>query len=103
MALLSHYLIFLKRCWIGQAIFRPGKCRGLGVFERSAFQIVVTCFLLGTFAPASLAETPLSACQGKHEGKVTDKSITRRYDQGVTLPSCFPWQAERGDSAREAG
>src|SRR5216117_2587640 len=84
MALLSHYFTFLKRCWIGQAIFRPGKCRGLVVFERSAFQIVMTCFLLGTFAPASVAgETPLSACQGKHEGKVTDKSITRRYDQGV--------------------
>ena len=76
------------------------------MFERSAFQIVVTCFLLGTFAPASLAETPLSACQGKHEGKVTDKSITRRYDQGVGFnPSQYiiqsytssPWLATSTD------
>ena len=76
------------------------------MFERSAFQIVVTCFLLGTFAPASLAETPLSACQGKHEGKVTDKSITRRYDQGVGFnPSQYiiqsytssPWPATSAD------
>ncbi len=107
MALLSHYLTFLKRCWIGQVIFRPGKCQGQGVFERSAFQIVVTCFLLGTFAPASVAgETPLSACRGKHEGKVTDKSITRRYDQGVGFnPSQYiiqpytssPWPATSTD------
>jgi len=103
MALLSYYLTLLKRCWIGQAIFRPGKCQGLGVFERSTFQIVMTCFLLGTFAPPSVAgETPLSACQGKHEGRVTDKSITRKYDQGVGFnPSQYvvqsytssPWPA----------
>src|SRR2546427_2809201 len=107
MALLSHYLIFLKRCWIWQAIFRPGKCQGMGVFERSTFQIVVTCLLLGTFARASVAsETPLSACQGKHEGKVTDKSITRKYDQGVGFnPSQYiiqsytssPWPAASAD------
>ena len=103
MALLSYYLTLLKRCWIGQAIFRPGKCQGLGVFERSTFQIVMTCFVLGTFAPPSVAgETPLSACQGKHEGRVTDKSITRKYDQGVGFnPSQYvvqsytssPWPA----------
>src|SRR5437667_160066 len=107
MALMSHYFTFLKRCWIWQAIFRPGKCQGMGVFERSTFQIVATCFLLGTFAPASVAgETPLPACQGKHEGKVTDKSITRRYDQGVGFnPSQYiiqsytssPWPATSAD------
>ena len=79
----------------------------MGVFERSTFQIVVTCFLLGTFAPACVAgETPLPACQGKHEGKVTDKSITRRYDQGVGFnPSQYiiqsytssPWPATSAD------
>jgi len=63
----------------------------------------MTCFLLGTFAPPSVAgETPLSACQGKHEGRVTDKSITRKYDQGVGFnPSQYvvqsytssPWPA----------
>src|SRR2546428_11074766 len=96
MALLSYYLTLLKRCWIGQAIFRPGKCQGLGVFERSTFQIVMTCFVLGTFAPPSVAgETPLSACQGKHEGRVTDKSITRKYDQGVGFnPSQYVVQSE---------
>jgi len=67
----------------------------------------MTCFLLGTFAPASVAgETPLSACQGKHEGKVTDKSITRKYDQGVGFnPSQYimqsytssPWPAASTD------
>jgi len=79
----------------------------LGVFERSAIQIVVTCFLLGTFAPASVAgETPLSACQGRREGKVTDTSITRQYDQGVGFnPSQYviqsysssPWPASSTD------
>src|SRR5438093_2366985 len=107
MAPVSHYCTFLKRCWIGQAIFRPGKCQGLDVFERSAFQIVVTCFLLGTFAPASVAgETPLSAGQGRRDGKVTDTSITRQYDQGVGFnPSQYviqsysssPWPASSTD------
>src|SRR6516162_5789253 len=84
----------------------PGDC----VFERRGFQIVVTCFLLGAFAPASFAgETPLSACQGKHEGKVIDKSVTRMYDQDIGFnPSQFviqsyassPWPAASIDLAR---
>src|SRR5262245_28534135 len=88
--------------------FSVRKMPGAGCIRRMGFQIVVTCFLLGTFAPSVVGETPLSACQGKHEGRVTDKSITRKFDQGIGFnPSQYviqsytssPWPAASIDLA----
>src|SRR5437867_8910612 len=94
----------------------------MGVFRRLSFHLLLVSIGLAWLAssavakpspyPPSQAEGKVRAdlsCQGKHEGRVSDKSITRKYDPGVGFnPSQYtmqwyvssPWRLA-GDLAKE--
>lgn len=49
-------------------------------------EIVFFCLLQTLFALSAVAQQRQAVdpyCKGKHDGRVTDRSVTRRYDQGI--------------------
>ena len=50
-----------------------------------SLDLFVLCFALISLAPSAIAESQQLDlyCQGKHEGKVSDASVSRRYEQAV--------------------